>query len=341
MKAEKSFHVQLCAVVFAVLIFMVGSTSLVAAAEKFTLNCIAAWPKSMLQVEFFNQDFTDRIQKEADKKYPGELKLVFKGGPEIVAQNEQIIAVGKGVVDMLYTTPSYYLSKMPELDIWNVTPLQSWEERAVGLNDYVDKLHNQKTNTHFLVRSGSGISFQFGLVKPVKTLNDFRGLSVRVNPTVLPLVKELGMIPVTMSPADLYTGLERGVVNSYIMPAFLMRSFGVDKVTKYLLYPGFLETPNVVLVNLDTWKKLPKHLQDFLTEQADIHGRNVVKFNHDYEKKELDSYKAAGMVFVELPKADGDALIKLANDSVTKVVMEKAPDEAKKILEYFAKNPVK
>ena len=341
MKVKKGFQASVLAVVLAVFMILLGTAALASAAETFTINCISAWPKSTHQVEFFNKDFTERIQQEADKKYPGQLKLVYKGGPEIMAQNEQIVAVGKGMVDLLYTSPSYYLSKMPELDIWNITPMKAWEERAVGLNDYIDQLHNQKTNTHFLVRSGSDMTLQFGLLKPIAKLDDLKGLSVRANPSILQLAKDLGMKPVNMPPSDTYTALERGVVQGHAMPAFMMRSFGVDKVTKVLLFPGFFDAPNVVIVNLDTWKKLPTHLQAFMTEQADIHSHHIIDYNQAYAKKELDSYKAAGMMFLELPKAEGDKLVKIANEGMIKVTMEKAPAETKKFLEFFAKKPKK
>jgi TRAP-type C4-dicarboxylate transport system substrate-binding protein len=119
----------------------------------------------------------------------------------------------------------------------------------------------------------------------------------------------------------------------------VMRSFGVDKVTKYLLFPGFYDVNNDIITNLDKWKKLPKHLQDFMTELGDSHARNMFAYNKETEKRELDSYKAEGMQFIELPKADGEKMVQMANDFVAKIAMEKAPNETGKIMEYFAKKP--
>jgi TRAP-type C4-dicarboxylate transport system substrate-binding protein len=119
----------------------------------------------------------------------------------------------------------------------------------------------------------------------------------------------------------------------------MLRTLGLVKVTKYLLFPPFFDTPNVLLVNLSTWKKLPKHLQDLLTEQADIHSRNMVAYNANLEKNELEFYKSEGMNFIDLPKPEADKLLKLANDTMVQVVMEKAPNEGKKILEYLQKKP--
>jgi TRAP-type transport system periplasmic protein len=321
------------------LLLLLGARSPVPAAEPITINVLAAWPKSTPVVQFFIKDFLEGLQKKADEKYPGELKLVMKGGPEIVATNEQINAVQKGMVDLIYSSFSYYLSKMPELDVENISPLKPWEEKAVGLYDYWEKLHNEKTNTHFLVRNGTGLTFQIGLTKPIKSIDDLKGMAIRVNPTTVNVIKALGANPVQMAPAEVYQGLERNLVQGHVTPAFMLHTLGLDKVTKHLLFPGFFDTNNVIVMNLDKWKKLPKHLQDLFTGHADLHARNMFAWNQEEEKRELASYKAAGMGFIELSKPEADRFLKIADDALLKVVMQKTPEEAKKMMEYFQKKP--
>jgi TRAP-type transport system periplasmic protein len=337
MKGNKNFR--LFVVLLSAILFVLGPVSKGAAAEKYTINCIAAFAKSTQVTTFFINDFMNSVQKAADQKYPGELKLVFKGGPEVVPINEQIIAIEKGMVDLMYTSPGFYASKMPELDLMNITPMKPWEEKAVGFYDYLDKLHNEKVNAHFLCRNGIGRGHQFGLIKPVSKLDDFKGMGIRGNPTTVQIVKALGANPVQVAPADVYTALERGVVQAHITPPIMLRTLGLVKVTKYLLFPQFFDSPNVLVMNLNTWKKLPKHLQDLLTEEADKHSRNFVAYNADLEKNELEFFKTQGMKFIDLPKAEADKFLKLASDTLTQVVMEKAPNEGKKILEYLQKKP--
>jgi TRAP-type transport system periplasmic protein len=337
MKTKKAFC--LASLVSFALVLLLGAGFPGRAAELTTINALAAWPKSAPVVEFFIKDFLEGLQKKADEKYPGQLKLVMKGGPEVVATNEQINAVQKGMVDLIYTSFSYYVSKMPELDVENISPLKPWEEKAVGLYAYWDTLHNQKTNTHFLVRNGTGLTFQIGLGKPIKSIDELKGMSIRVNPTTVAVIRALGANPVQMAPAEVYQALERNLVQGHVTPAFMLRTLGLDKVTKHLLFPGFFDTNNVIIVNLDKWKKLPKHLQDLITEHADGHARRMFAFNQDEEKKELAIYKAAGMGFIELPKPEADRFLKIANDAIMKVVMEKAPNESKKMLEYYSRKP--
>lgn len=333
----RSFHA--LAVLFSAFFFLSGPVSTGAAAETYTINCIAAFAKSTQVTTFFINDFMNSVQKAADQKYPGQLKMVFKGGPEVVPINEQIVAIEKGMVDLMYTSPGFYASKMPELDLLNITPMKPWEEKAVGLYDYLEKIHNEKVNAHFLCRNGIGRGHNFGLIKPVEKLEDFKGMAIRGNPTTVQIVKALGANPVQIAPADVYTALERGVVQAHITPPIMLRTLGLVKVTKYLLQPNFFDSPNVLIMNLNTWKKLPKHLQDLLTEVADQHSRNFVAYNADLEKNELEFFKTQGMKFIDLPKSEADKFLKLATETLTQVVMEKAPTEGKKILEYLQKKP--
>ena len=319
------------------LFLLLGSASSGLAAKTYTINCVSAWPKGAFFVKYFITNFIDEVQKAADQKYPGELKMKYKGGPEIVTANEQIVAVGKGMVDLIYGSPSYYLSKMPELDILHMTEKLPWEEKAAGLYDYLDKLHNQKTNTHFLARNGLGIEYNLFLNKPIKKLEDIKGMKIRVNPSTVPMMKALGAVPIQMPPSDLFTALERGVVQGQVMPSYVLRPFGLVKVTKYMVFPGMFDSPNTLIVNLDTWKKLPKHLQELMTEQADIHTRQFIKFNKDVEKKELALYKEKGMVFINLSPEEAAKFKKLTRAAFIKRTMDKAPVETKKILEYIIK----
>ncbi|MFH1488679.1 MAG: TRAP transporter substrate-binding protein DctP [Pseudomonadota bacterium] len=317
-----------------VLIFGVASQGM--AAAKYTINCVSAWPKSSFETSNL-LTFIDMVQKEADQKYPGQLKIVFKGGPEVVATLEQVEACRSGLVDLVLTATSYSLSVMPEMDTMSLTELRPWEEKAAGLYDYLEELHNKKANAHYLGRPGTGILFQLFLAKPIKTVDDLKGMKIRVSPTNVPLAKALGATPVQMPPPDIYTALERGVVDGYILPAHTIRDFGLIKPSKYIVFPGNYEACHSLLINLDVWKKLPKNLQDIISQQAD----NMTRFAFEKILKryddELASFKKEGMTFIELPPAEAAKFKKIARDALFGVIQKKAPVESEKILGYITK----
>ena len=139
-----------------------------AAAKTYTINTLTAWPKSAFESGEFLK-FLDNVQKEADQKYPGELKMVYKGAGEVVATNEQVEACRTGLIDMVYTAGSYYTSILPVIDIMSLTDLMPWQERAAGVFAYLNKLHNEKANIEMLGRVGTGSYFHLFLTKPIGT----------------------------------------------------------------------------------------------------------------------------------------------------------------------------
>jgi len=319
-----------------VMVFAAGSL-MHADAAPFTVRAVSAWPKS---AQFETQQFLevlDGIQKEANQKYPGQLVIDYKGAGEVIPTQQQVEALRSGMVDMILTAASYYTSIMPEMDVMSLTTMKPWEERKAGVNDYLEKLHNAKANAHYLARMGSGDLFHVFLAKPVQKIDDFKGMKIRVSPTHIPFMKDLGVEPVVTPPSEIYTAMERAVVAGYIQPVASIRTMGLLPVTKYMLRPGFYEPIVLVLVNLDFWKKLPDNLKKLLSENFEKGERTEMEKIAIKITSELDEFKKAGVGFPQLPPADAAKFTKMADDALMGVVLKKSPEEGKKLHELITK----
>lgn len=324
-------------IVLSVAMLFVAGSLMSAHAAPITVRTVSAWAKS---AQFETQQFLEiieMIQKEANQKYPGQLVIDYKGAGEVIPTQQQIEALRSGLVDMILTAASYYTSIMPEMDVMSLTTMTPWEERKAGVNDYLEKLHNAKANAHYLARLGSGDLFHVFLAKSVQKIDDFKGMKIRVSPTHIPFMKDLGVEPVVTPPAEIYTAMERAVVSGYIQPVASIRTMGLLPVTKYMLRPGFYQPIVLVLVNLDFWKKLPDNLKKLLTENLEkgehIEMENIAK----KIKFELDEFKKAGVGFPQLPPADAAKFTKMADDALMGVVLKKSPEEGKKLHELITK----
>jgi hypothetical protein len=78
------------------------------------------------------------------KKYPGELKIHYIGGPEAVKTDDQVQALQRGMVDMVFTTNAYYVSVLPEVDALKLSDYTPNEERTSGAWSYMNELHEKK-----------------------------------------------------------------------------------------------------------------------------------------------------------------------------------------------------
>lgn len=306
------------------------------AAQKYTLKTLSAWPKTSFEVKQFIA-FIEIAQKEADQKYPGELKIDYKGAGEVIHNREQVEACRSGLIDMVMTATSYYTSIMPEMDTMSLTTMRPWEERKAGVFDYLEKLHNAKANAHFLGRLGTGSLFHLFLAKPIKKVDDLKGMKIRCSPTHIPLMKSLGAEPIGMPPTDIYTAMDRGVVDGYIQPPGVIRDFGLVKISKYIVFPGFYEPIITVLVNLDVWNKLPQHLKDLLTENVKKAERFAVGNIQKRVDSEFEAFKKEGMIFIEMSPPEAAKFARMADDALLGVVMKKASKEAKRIKQLITR----
>jgi TRAP-type mannitol/chloroaromatic compound transport system substrate-binding protein len=166
------------ALIAGVVLALVGSLlPSLAAAEKITIKAVSAWPKTTYETENFLK-LLEIVKAKVDAEAPGQLEIQFLGGPEVISNMEQVEAARKGLVDLVSTTAGYYVSVVPEADAMTLTRIRSWEERAKGVNDIMNKIHQAKINCFYLGRIGTDIPFTVYLTKPVDKA-DVDGMSIR------------------------------------------------------------------------------------------------------------------------------------------------------------------
>lgn len=306
-----------------------------AGAGKITIKAISAWPKTVWEVHNFLK-FIEMVNEAAEKQYPGELAVRYAGGPEIFPNQEQVEAARNGLVDMVFTTDGYYISSVPEANALSVSMLDGWEERAQGVNDFLNKIHQEKINCTYLGRLGHNLPFNLYLLKPIENA-DLTGLKIRCSPTLIPFLKKLGATPIVIPPPDIYTALERGVVDGYMWPAGLIRDWGWQEVTKYVVTPGVYNGANVVLINKDKWDKLPEHLQKLLIEVEDQAAHYAKERSETLVKDEFEAYKKLGIKFIDLPPAEAKKFHDAAYSAMWDVIIEKSPENGKKLREMVTK----
>jgi len=306
-----------------------------AAAEKVTLKAVTAWPKTVWEVGNFTK-FLDLIKEKVAKNHPGALEIQYAGGPEVIPSQEQVEGARMGVVDMVFTTDGYYVSALPEVNALSLSMLDGWEERSTGVNAYLDKLHQEKIGCIYLGRLGHNLNFTIYLTKPIKSA-DLTGLKIRCSPTNIPFLKKLGANPVVIPPTDVYTALERGVVDGYVFPAGLIRDWGWEKLTKYVVQPGFYNGANVVLINKKKWDAMPADLQKLLVEAEDEAARFAKQRSVDLVKSEVEAFKKMGIQYIELPPAEAKKVTDAAYSSLWDIIIEKSPVHGPKLKQMVTK----
>jgi TRAP-type C4-dicarboxylate transport system substrate-binding protein len=312
------------------LTFAAAGTTFESRADTATLNVVTAWTKDSDWERGF-WVFTEKV-KELSK---GRINLRYVGGPEAVPPFELIEAVRTGVVDLATNAGSYFSSVIREGDAMKLSELAPWEERETGAYDKLREILAGH-GVHYLSRyNAPGVEFNFYTRNRVNSTADFKGARLRISPLYRSLALALGIVPVTMPHAEIYTALERGVVDGLGAGNIGIYEQGHHKFIRYIVAPGFYGNDQCIIMNLNKWKALPNDLQDILNEAAkqaerETHAR-VKQQVAEERKKLLD----AGLQVVTL--SDADTYSKLAKDKGWEDVMKVAPKTGPELRKLLTK----
>jgi TRAP-type transport system periplasmic protein len=225
-----------------------------------------------------------------NEKLKGKLRINYVGGPEVIGRFQQQNAVRTGVVDMTFSVTADFQDELPEVSAFTLSKLGPAEERSSGFYDAMVQSF-EKMNVRYIGRLQYGGFYLWTKKRPAK-LADLQGLKMRTGALYDKMMRELGMVPVTINQPEVYTALEQGTVDGLGWPVFGVRSAGWARHVKFVVDMPFYGTSNVVaLMTLDKWKKLPADVQtSLLAVTAEFEPKMVGYYQGEEQKewKELD-----------------------------------------------------
>lgn len=247
-----------------------------------TLALAAALPAQAQEVTFraasfvpVGQSFAKHFQRwfeEVNKRGKGIVQITAVG-PEAIPTPEQPNALKSGVVQMHFGPPTFYAGQLLEGEVLSLSERSIKELRANGAWAYLDKLHREKMNAVMLGGLGDGLNFYIYTTEPIKKPvgsqdKPFEGMTLRSVPLYKAFFESLGARTVSLPPGEVYTALERKVVQGYGWPRWTVKDMGWLPLTKYRYGPGFFNVNVNVLVNQDAWNKLNDRQRAFLSEMG-------------------------------------------------------------------------
>ena len=235
---------------------------LVANGQETTLRVVSAFAENTTYVK----NLLPMVQRlNAEGK--GSLQLNFIGGPKAMPPFEVGNAVRTGVVDMAMTTGAFYTNIMPEADALKLTQRPAQELRKNGAYDLINKIWNEKANMQYLGRVIDYTPFHLYLTKKIDK-PDLTGLKLRITPVYREFFQALGATVVQTPPGEVYTALERGVVDGYGWPINGIFDFNWHEKTKFRVDPGFYNAEVSLVMNLDKWKALNAKQRELLMKHV-------------------------------------------------------------------------
>jgi len=270
-----------------------------------TLRVVSAFAESTQYVK----NLLPMIEKlNAEGK--GSLQLSFIGGPKAMPPFEVGNAVRTGVVDLALTTGAFYTNIMPEADALKLTQVSAQELRENGGHDLINRIWNEKANMQYLGRVIDYSPFHLYLTKKIDK-PDLTGLKIRITPVYREFFQALGATVVQTPPGEVYTALERGVVDGYGWPINGIFDFNWHEKTKFRVDPGFYNAEVSLVMNLDKWKALNAGQRQLLTKHV-IALENANETWKKVNQDDIRRQKEAGIQVISFPKSYYDKAYEVA-----------------------------
>jgi TRAP-type C4-dicarboxylate transport system substrate-binding protein len=311
-------------------LLVAGSFACAAVAQETTLRLVSAFAENGIYV----QRLQPWIQKfNAEGK--GVLQINFIGGPKAIPPFEAGNAVKTGVVDMALSTGAFYTNVMPEADFLKLTQITVAEQRKNGAFDAINKVWNEKGNMQYLARMVENQPFHLYTNKKIDK-PDLTGLKIRITPVYRDFFQSLNANVITTPPGEVYTALERGVVDGYGWPIGGIFDLNWQEKTKFRVDPGFYDAEVSLVMNLPAYKKLSAPQRAYLQKQLlALEAENT--FWTRYATEETARQEKAGIQAIKFDAATAKAFHDKAYEVGWASAMKQSPEIAKRFKSLFSR----
>lgn len=275
------------------------------AADPIEIRAIAAWPLTCNCVSQYK-----RYVDEVNKRARGQVKIRLLGGPEVVAAFEQFQALRTGIADMTHTAGGYFVGETIEGSIMDLLDPTDFNRYLKGLRgtdamQIVNQAYGEKSKVRFLGIMVGGTGFRFLMAKSISSLDDLKGTRIRVfGSQGAKAVQFFRGSPQTIPANELYTALQRGVVDGAIRAPDDAWSFGERDVYKSMIATPLQLAPGGIYIATRVWEKLPQDAQRLLSSVATEMEPGVLNYFAQSDAKAIENLKAQGMRVVEVSGAD-------------------------------------
>lgn len=261
-----------------------------------------------------NSVIMGKFCEEMNAKLAGKVTITQYAGGTLLAAPKMATGVSTGIADIGLSNCSYSRGRFPVMEIMEL-PLgfpSSWIASHVA-NDFFDKFKPKEWDAfHPLMFSTSPPNALQTLNKPVKTLEELKGLKIRGQGRIADIVKALGATPMPIEIVDLYEALRRGVIDGTYTPLETLKGFKLGEVQKYTTASWMVGSVYAfyVVMNKNKWAALPPDVQKTISDfSKEFTGRWAVEWNNiDIEGREF--FQKLGGEVIPLSDAEGAKWVK-------------------------------
>lgn len=311
-------------------------------------NLVTTWPKDFPGLGAMPERFSEFVRQMSG----GSLEINVYASGELVQALESFDTVATGGADMYHGAEYYWTSKSPAFSFFTAVPLgltaqefTGWIEFGGGRALWEELSGN--FGIHPLYCGNTGHQMGGWFKKEMNTLEDFKGLKMRIPGIGGDVLRELGGAPTLLPGSEIYQALQSGNIDAteWVGP-WNDYALGFYREAKYYYGPGFHE-PGAALavgVNLSVWNSLSQQHQSILRRAAQaVNDMSLGEYMYE-NAKALEKLSAEGVelrsftseMWTEITRASEDVVSKVGNTDALSKRIYKSYLEARNLQRHWS-----
>jgi TRAP-type C4-dicarboxylate transport system substrate-binding protein len=286
--------------------FMLSASPVFAQAKEIKLNYSNFFP-----APHKNSILAEQWAQEIGKRTNGLVKITLFHGGTLTPADKCYDGVVNGLSDIGFSVLSYTRGRFPLTEVIDLPMGYKNGTAATKLvNAYYNKFKPKEladVQVMYLHAHGPGILHTNK--KPIKTLEDLKGVKIRSTGTVAKIVGALGGTPVAMPMPETYDALSKGIADGVMCPIEALEGWKLGEVLKYSTqnYGSAYTIAFFVVMNKDKWNSLPPDVQ-----------KVIEKVNEEWIVKQAQIWDDVDVSGMEFTKKRGNEFIPLSKDEDAK-----------------------
>ncbi len=268
-------------------LFVAGLSAESAFAKKYTLTYSNFFPATHIQSQL-----AEAWAKEVEKRTDGKVRVQYYPGGTLTNAKQCYDGVVEGLSDIGFSVLAYSKGRFPVLGTVDMPLGYTSGVIATKVANEVYKKFRPKefddVKVMYFHAHGPGIIHTKD--KPVRRLEDMKGIKLRATGNSAEVVKALGGTPVATPMPEAYQSIQKGVVDGGMYPLESNKGWKLGEVTDYATasFSCAYTTVFFVVMNKNKWASLPNSIQKTIEE---INDEWAVKHGEAWDTSDIDGIK--------------------------------------------------
>lgn len=285
-------------------LFLADAHSQAAKEIKWKMQTI--YPPSDLSTSLQAKTIVDTL----NNKLAGKLNITLYLPGQIVPEDQMFDALSKGVYDAAITAATWSLGVVPEGVVAFGLPM-GWQNLdqvfeffyKFGMLKWQREILAEKNIFYAAPLPTSPLPIISNF--PLRKVEDIKGKKIWSIGSTAAYVKNLGGLPTTFPPSELYMGLKLGTIDGYIYSIAELETSSYKEVVKYVNWPAVIDPLCIQwLISLKSWKALPPDVQKTIEDTLVEIGRPMAEKYFAEDHRGLEAAKKVGVQEIQMEPGD-------------------------------------